>query len=107
MRRPKHRKWRAAGSDCHRHQYTSHGDKNVVTITVTEHETTGKLIIELHDIQGEVTLLGPDAGLVLELSPRENAHKACACHKGQHCTISHDPSKCTCQQCTTAEAALA
>ena len=105
MRRPKHKTWRAAGSDCIRHNYRSHGNANAVTITVTEHETTGKLIIELHDLQGEVTLLGTDVGLVLELSPREDGHKLCACHKGQACTVSHDPSKCPCAQCTEAEAA--
>ncbi len=105
MRRPKHKTWRAAGSDCVRHNYRSHGNANSVTITVTEHETTGKLIVEIHDLAGEVTLLGPDAGFSLELSPRNDAAAECSCHRGSTCNIAHDPSKCSCPQCKEAEAA--
>jgi len=57
MRRPKNKAWRAEGSDCIRHRYTSHGNENTVTITVTEHETTGKLFVEFHDVEGDVTVL--------------------------------------------------
>lgn len=101
MRRPKHKSWRAHGSDCHRNRYTSHGDANVVTLTVTEHETTGKLIIELHDLQGEVTLMGPN-GLVFDLTRTAAQQKQCACHRGQHCDVSHDPASCPCTQCRAA-----
>lgn len=65
MRRPKHKQWRGSPGEI-RHRYTSHGNAHSVTVTVTEHETTGKLVIELHDVEGDVAVLyGPHIHLTL------------------------------------------
>lgn len=68
MRRPRHKELRGS-ADCCRHRYTSHAQRlrsqNEVTITVTEHEDTGMLIVELEGVDGNVIIRSGDSDLCL------------------------------------------